>query len=96
MDFIKLPENSEKLLLELIQADNPVQMLGVRFEQASQRDDDELRGMLRELRERGYINVQWADNVPYYLTLTNSAGLIGNSLLNTKLRKQHIFRKKRR
>lgn len=73
MDFIKLPENSEKLLLELIQADNPVQMLGVRFEQASQRDDDELRGMLRELRERGYINVQWADNVPYYLTLNNSA-----------------------
>ena len=63
MDFIKLPANSEKLLLELLQADNPVQMLGVRFEQASQRDDDELRGMLRELRERGYINVQWADNV---------------------------------
>ena len=73
MDFIKLPANSEKLLLELLQADNPVQMLGVRFEQASQRDDDELRGMLRELRERGYINVQWADNVPYYLTLNNSA-----------------------
>ena len=44
MDFIKLPANSEKLLLELLQADNPVQMLGVRFEQASQRDDDELRG----------------------------------------------------
>lgn len=73
MDFIKLPANSEKLLLELLQADNPVQMLGVRFEQASQRDDDELRGMLKELRERGYINVQWADNVPYYLTLNNSA-----------------------
>ena len=51
MDFIKLPANSEKLLLELLQADNPVQMLGVRFEQASQRDDDELRGMLRELRD---------------------------------------------
>lgn len=73
MDFIKLPANSEKLLIELLQADNPVQMLCVRFEQASQRDDDELRGMLRELRERGYINVQWADNIPYYLTLNNSA-----------------------
>lgn len=73
MDFIKLPTNSEKLLLELIQTDNPVQMLGARFEQASQQEDDELRGMLRELRERGYINVQWADNVPYYLTLNNSA-----------------------
>lgn len=47
MDFIKLPANSEKLLLELLQADNPVQMLGVRFEQASQRDDDELRVCLK-------------------------------------------------
>ena len=62
MDFIKLPENSEKLLLELIQADNPVQMLGVRFEQASQRDDDELRGMLRELRERGYYQSAYCLN----------------------------------
>ena len=73
MDFIKLPENSEKLLLDIIQTDNPVQMLGVRFEQASQREDDELRSMLRELHERGYINVHWADDVPYYLTLNNSA-----------------------
>ena len=73
MDFIKLPENSEKLLLDLIQTDNPVQMLGVRFEQASQREDDELRSMLRELHEGGYVNVHWADDVPYYLTLNNSA-----------------------
>ena len=29
--------------------------------------------MLQELRERGYINVYWADDVPYYLTLNNSA-----------------------
>ena len=57
MDFIKLPANSEKLLLELLQADNPVQMLGVRFEQASQRDDDELRGMLRELRAKEDISM---------------------------------------
>lgn len=48
-------------------------MLGNRFKQASQREDDELRSMLRELRKRGYITVQWADNVPYYLTLNNSA-----------------------
>ncbi len=73
MEFIKLPANSEKLLLELIQSDNPVQMLDARFEQASQREDDELRGILKELREKGYINVHWADNVPYYLTLNNSA-----------------------
>lgn len=73
MNFIRLPANSEKLLLELFQSNNPVQMLDVRFEQASQREDDELRGILRELRERGYINVQWSNNVPYHLTLNNSA-----------------------
>lgn len=87
MDFIKLPANSEKLLLELIQADNPVQMLGVRFEQASQREDDELRGILRELRERGYINVQWADNVPYYLTLNNSARIYEEQLAGYEVQK---------
>ena len=96
MDFIKLPENSEKLLLELIQADNPVQMLGVRFEQASQRDDDELRGMLRELRERGYINVQWADNVPYYLTLTNSAGSYREQLAEYEAQKTANFTQKKK
>ena len=96
MDFIKLPENSEKLLLELIQADNPVQMLGVRFEQASQRDDDELRGMLRELRERGYINVQWADNVPYYLTLTNSARTYREQLAEYEAQKTAHFSQKKK
>ena len=84
MDFIKLPENSEKLLLDLIQTDNPVQMLGVRFEQASQREDDELRSMLRELHEGGYINVHWADDVPYYLTLNNSARTSESSVFLAK------------
>lgn len=73
MNFIKLPANSEKLLLELVQADNPVQMLCTRFEHASQHAEDELRGILKELREAGYINIQWADNMPYFVTLNNSA-----------------------
>lgn len=96
MDFIKLPENSEKLLLELIQADNPVQMLGVRFEQASRQEDDELCGILRALRERGYINVQWADNVPYYLTLNNSARTYKEQLASYRAQKVvHSSQKKK-
>lgn len=73
MNFTKLAASSQKLLLELVQADNPVQILCSRFEKASLHEKDELSGILRELREGGYINVKWANNMPYYLTLNNSA-----------------------
>lgn len=73
MAFEKLPSNSERLLDELVQAENPVQVLCDYFDQASSREDDELRGILRELRELGFINVEWADNLPYIVTLNNSA-----------------------
>ena len=73
MDFKKLPSNSEKLLLEILCAENPVQVLYSRFENATQQEDDELRGIIRELREEGYIDVKWADNVPYFVAFNNSA-----------------------
>ncbi len=68
-----LPSNSRQLLDEIVHADDPVQMLCNRFEIASEKEDAELRGILRELRQKGYIDVQWADNVPYYITINNSA-----------------------
>lgn len=72
MGFIKLPANSRKLLSEIIKSENPVQMLCDRFNTASDREDDELRGILRELYEDGYIDTQWADNVPYAVIINNS------------------------
>ena len=73
MDFKKLPSNSEKLLLEILCAENPVQVLCSRFENATQQEDDELRGIIRELRQEGYIDVKWANDVPYFVTFNNSA-----------------------
>ena len=73
MNFTKLPASSEKLLQELVATDNPAQMLYARFAQASQQEDDELRCILRELREKGYVNLKWADNMPYYVILNNLA-----------------------
>ena len=73
MDFIKLPSNSEKILFELVQSDNPAQVLCDYYERASQRESDELDGILRELRSSGYVNIKWADNLPYIVTLNNSA-----------------------
>ena len=71
--FQKLPSNSKKLLDEILASDNPAQMLSSRFENCSNREDDELRGMLRELREKGYVSIQWGDNVPYHVVIHNSA-----------------------
>lgn len=71
--FQKLPSNSKKLLDDILVADNPAQMLSDRFEACSAREDEELRGMLRELREKGYVTVQWGSNVPYHVVINNSA-----------------------
>lgn len=73
MEFKKLPSNSENLLHKLAGADSPAQILCSLFEKASPKEDDELRGIIRELRQEGYIDVKWADNVPYFVTLNDSA-----------------------
>ena len=73
MFFGKLPSNSKKLLDEILAAKNPADMLRNRFKGLSSKEDEELRGIIRELKELGYIDVKWADNVPYYVTINNSA-----------------------
>lgn len=73
MDLIRLPSSSEKILIELVQSDNPVHMLCNYFEHASRSEDIELRGILKELRTKGYVEIKWASNLPYIVTLNNSA-----------------------
>ena len=71
--FQKLPSNSKKLLDEILASDNPAQMLSDRFKTLSYREDDELRGMLRELMEKGYVSILWANNAPCHVVINNSA-----------------------
>ena len=54
----------EKILLELAQAENPTQALNAHYEGCSIRERSVLDGIVRELKECGYINVQWADDMP--------------------------------
>ena len=49
MEFIKLPSNSEKILLELAHAENPTQVLKDRYEGISIQEEQELDGIVREL-----------------------------------------------
>ena len=71
--FNKLPSNSEKLLNELVQADNPTELLCEKVKAVNGKDEEELMGIIRELRQEDYIDVKWADDLPYIVTLNNSA-----------------------
>ena len=71
--FNKLPSNSEKLLLELVQAESASQVLQAKYEGITHKEHDVLDGMVRELISFGYISAKWADNIPYIVNLSNSA-----------------------
>lgn len=73
MVFQKLPSNSKALLDALVNADNPTQELCGRWDSAVGAEMDELKGIISDLRQLGYVNVQYADNKPYRVSLTNSA-----------------------
>ncbi len=63
--FTKLPSNSEKLLNELVQANNPTELLCEKVKAVTGKDEEELMGIIRELRQESYIDVKWADDLPY-------------------------------
>lgn len=88
MDFQKLPSNSRVLLGEIVSAENSVALLNEKFDKASPQQDRELRGILRELKERGYLKIQWADNKPYRITINNSARTYEEQLIEYEKRQQ--------
>ena len=73
MAFHKLPSNSKQLLDDLLQAENPSEMLCRRYDSLCRKAQDELHGVIRELCEEGYIDVFWADNLPCEVAILNPA-----------------------
>ena len=73
MDFIVLSSNSRKLLYEIVNDDNPSAFLSKKFDGASINEKNEMRGILRELTDNGFLQIMWADDKPYYVTLNKSA-----------------------
>lgn len=80
MDFRELPSNSESLLLKLACAENPTQVLQEQYKGISLQKVQELNSIIRELRSFGYIDVKWASNAPYLVTVNNSARTYGERL----------------
>jgi len=72
--FKKLPANSRALLSEIVDSDNPEEMLRKKFDGCeSHRQDDELCSLLRELEKEEYIKTIWASDLPYIVQINNSA-----------------------
>ena len=71
MNFQKLPSNAQSLLKEIVSSDNPVELLCDKFSKATPREAEELRGILRELKEKKYVTIQWASNKPYHVSVNN-------------------------
>jgi len=66
---IKLPSNARKLLKEIILCSGDrSEMIKNKFESAEQ-DEDELTGILKQLKDIGFINIFWADDIPYDVKL---------------------------
>lgn len=90
--FTKLPSNTHNLLNEIIGADDPVSMLQEKFENSTIKEDEELRGILHELKIKGFIDTHWADDVPCELTISNLARTYEEQLGNYE-RQQAILSK---
>lgn len=94
MTFEKLSQKSKKLLDEILHSDNPANFLIEKFTGISHKEDEELRSIIKELRIKGYINVWWADNVPYRVIINNSARTYNEQLEEYeqgKLKKQVVY-----
>lgn len=81
MNFKKISSDSKKLLDDILQADNPSDMLSQQFKGLSRKEDEELRCLIKELQENGYIHVSWANNKPYRVIIHNSAKIYAEQLL---------------
>lgn len=86
--YQKLPSNSRKLLGEIISAENSVSLLCDKLKKASPNQYQELKGILRELQERGYLTILWANNEPYHVTINNSARTYEEQLAEYEIKKK--------
>lgn len=80
MEFVKLPDNLEKTLLKIVKAESPTKSLNNQYIDCSEKEKQELNGIISELIKRGFINVRWADNIPYFVTLNYSARIYEEQL----------------
>jgi len=81
MRFEKISNNSRLVLSEINAYTNPTQLLCQKLESCTRKERDALKNILSELSEKNYIKIQWADNIPYHVIITNSGRLYEEQFL---------------
>lgn len=69
-----------KLLEDIIKNENSTQYWEERFKNLSIKEDGILRGCFKELKEKGLIDVKWADNLPYIIVVSKEGYLYYENL----------------
>ena len=72
MNYDRLSDISREVLHGINNADNPVEYLNNLFDTNSEKENDKLRAALSELVQKEYVIINWADNKPYIIRVTNS------------------------
>lgn len=75
-----ISNESMQLLKDIIKNENSIQYWEKRFENLSVKEDVILRGCFKELREKGFIDVKWADNLPYIIVVLKEGYLYYENL----------------
>lgn len=74
MEISRLSIDAEKILNGIVQAENPTHFLCECFKNLSAKEDENLRSIIQELCQTGYIDVSmWANNKPYHVIVKNAA-----------------------
>lgn len=73
MSFSKLSNEQHRILIELLAAKNPTQFLYEALNNDDKTETNNMRANLRELSKAGYINIQWAYDMPYIVKLNQTA-----------------------
>lgn len=89
MGFEKMPFNSEEILNQLVAADNPTEVLCCLYKNGNAKEKAELRSIIQKLCQDGYINVNWADNRPYLVTINDSARTYSEHLAECLVEKRY-------
>lgn len=63
----RLSDEAEQILEDILLNQGNSDYWKNRFSGITRQRDAVLRGCFKELSDKGYINVQWADNIPYYI-----------------------------
>jgi hypothetical protein len=93
VNFINISEEATSLLVEILEHEKESNYWPERFKGMERREDTILRGCFGELKDNKLINVVWADNLPYQISILKDGYIIGEDAQKEMLESLSPFEK---